>query len=247
MESGVAGLFYHLGKKFGPKVRHGLWVWKGLFGSEEELIAAENVAGADIAEEVRNQTPLDDDPKARQFVDSIGSTLAGYVANPLRRFAFAILSNGQPNAFALPGGFVFVTRAILELCLWNRDEIAFILAHEMAHVIRKHPMQRLMESSAMSAATRVLPVRGAMGSWIRKTGLSIVEKAYSQDRELDADQLGIELALAAGFDGRAAERLLFRLAAIQQEHNLPLGEYFSTHPPFETRIVELRHIIRKKT
>jgi predicted Zn-dependent protease len=242
----VGGWFYRLGKSLGPKVRRGLWMSQCVLGSESDLIAAENAAGIDLAEEVRRQAPLDPEPQVDAFVQSIGSSLASFVADTRRRFAFAVLASEEPNAFALPGGFVFITRGILELCRWDRNEAAIILAHEMAHVIRKHPMERVMESSALSAATRAMPVRGALGGWLKTAGLAVVEKAYSQERELDADALGLKLACAAGFDGRAGERLMFRLAAIRKAHNLPLGEYFDTHPPFERRIYELRRLLDKQ-
>ena len=90
------------------------------------------------------------------------------------------------------------------------------------------------------------PDRGALGGWLKTAGLAVIEKAYSQERELDADALGLKLACAAGFDGRAGERLMFRLAAIRQARNLPLGEYFDTHPPFERRIYELRRLLDKQ-
>ncbi len=242
----MGGWFYRLGKALGPKVRRGLWMTQSVIGSESDLIAAENAAGADLAEEVCRQIPADPESQANPFVQSIGTTLASFVADTRRRFAFAVLASEEPNAFALPGGFVFITRGILELCRWDRNEVAMILAHEMAHVIRKHPMERIMESSALSAATRAMPIRGALGGWLRSAGLAVVEKAYSQDRELDADALGLKLACAAGFDGRAGERLMFRLAAIRQGHSIPLGEYFDTHPPFERRIYELRHLLDKQ-
>lgn len=242
----MGGWFYRLGKALGPKVRRGLWMTQSVIGNESDLIAAENATGSDLAEEVRRQAPLDPDPQAAAFVQFIGSTLASFVADTRRRFVFAVLASEEPNAFALPGGFVFITRGILELCRWDRNETAMILAHEMAHVIRQHPMERIMESSALSAATRAMPIRGALGGWLRNAGLAVVEKAYSQDRELDADALGLKLACAAGFDGRAGERLMFRLAAIRQAHNLPLGEYFDTHPPFERRIYELRQLLDKQ-
>ena len=168
------------------------------------------------------------------------------MTNKLRTFHFDAFHCGEPNAFALPGGFIFISRPILDLCGWNDDEIAFILGHEMGHVLSGHAIDRIMTSSTMAAVSRAAPVQGPLGAWLRNVGIRYLETAYSRDNETDADQLGVRLAAAAGYDPQGAIRLLSRLAQLHQSPDpLALGEYFSTHPTAEIRIQAIRRYLAR--
>ncbi len=236
------GLFYNLGKKMGPKWRKARWMWESFAGTEADAIRREQEVGLDLAQEACRQLPLDKDGRTRQALDEVGRRLAACVANKLRSFHFQAFESGAPNAFALPGGFVFVTRSILDLCGWDQSELAFILGHEMGHVIRRHAIERIVAHSAVALVSRAAPVRGALAGWLQNVGVQFLETAYSRDQELEADQLGLRLALAAGYDPEGSIRLLSRLAERKKPPEPPdLGEYFSSHPPPQIRIQSLRH------
>jgi len=113
-----------------------------------------------------------------------------------------------------------------------------VLGHEMAHVIRGHALDRMLSSSATVLAARAVPA-GGVGAWVKQVGLRYLEGAYSRDRELGADELGVRLADAAGYDRRGAARLLERLGELHArgaEGALRLGRYFASHPPTDDRI-----------
>jgi predicted Zn-dependent protease len=240
-------LFYHLGRKMGPKVRKARWMWASATGSETDTIRLEHGVGLDLAHEARQQLQMDAEPRTREVLDQAGSRLAEHVANKLLAFHFDAFLCGEPNAFALPGGFIFVSRPILDLCEWNEHEIAFILGHEMGHVLKGHAIERIMTSSAMAAASRAAPVQGLFGAWLRNVGVRFLETAYSRDNELEADKLGVRLASAAGYDPQGSIRLLSRLALLHQSPApLTLGEYFSTHPTAEIRIQAIRRYLARK-
>jgi predicted Zn-dependent protease len=240
------GLFYNLGRKMGPKIRKAQWMWTSFAGTEEEAIRLERGVGLDLAEEARRQVPLDTDPRTRQTLDEIGRRLAACVANKQRSFCFDAFAAGEPNAFALPGGFVFVNRPILDLCRWDPSEVAFILAHEMGHIIRGHAIERIVANTAVTAASRAAPVRGALGGWLKSVGIQYLQTAYSRDHELEADRLGVRLLLAAGFEPEGALHLLARLAELKRSAEPSgLGEYFSTHPTAEIRMESLRRFLAK--
>jgi predicted Zn-dependent protease len=168
------------------------------------------------------------------------------VANKSRTFSLEAVTGTEPNAFALPGGFIFVTRSLVELCQWNHNEVAFILAHEMGHVIRGHAMNRIVSNSAIAAASRAAPVRGLLAGWLRRAGVQFLESAYSQDLESEADKLGVHLTAAAGYDPHAAVQLLRRLAKLNSTvSQFNLGSYFSSHPPFDVRIHNINRLLRK--
>lgn len=241
------GLFYNLGRKLGPKVRKVRWMWESLAGTEADALRLEHGVGLDLAREAELQLTVDSDPQAAEILREIGPRLSACVANRLRSFRFDAFLGGQPNAFALPGGFIFVGRPLLELCRWDRDQIAFVLAHEMAHVIRRHAIERIVTNSAVSVAVRAAPVSRTLGPWLRQVGLRFLETAYSRDQELEADKLGVRLVMAAGYKPEACTELFSRLAELSRSSDpAALGEYFSTHPSAEVRIRSIRRYLQQR-
>ena len=240
----MAGFFYNLGRKVGPKVRKGKWIWHSLTGTEAESVQAEYEVGLDLANEIRLQ--FGGTKSRNATLDKIGAKLTARVVNKDRKFCFEVIEGKEPNAFALPGGFVFVTESILQLCDGDEDEIAFILAHEMGHIIRGHAMERIISSTLTNVVSRTSIARGVVSAWIKNVGLKFFESAYSQSREFDADGLGGRLMRAAGYDPDGATRLLKRLWKLSSDND-PLGMsvYFSTHPPFNERIGNIGSVLGK--
>jgi predicted Zn-dependent protease len=242
----VSGLFYNLGKKVGPKVRKAKWFWQSIAGTDADAIKIEHEVGRDLAREIRRQLGLDQEPQTEQILNEIGNRLTACVTNKSRKFSFETVKGTEPNAFALPGGFIFVTRSLMELCRYNQNEVAFILGHEMGHVIRGHAMARIISNSAIATVSRAAPIRGLLAGWLRKVGVQFLESAYSQDLESEADKLGVRLVAAAGYDSHACVQLLLRLAKLSSPTGkLDLGSYFSSHPPFKARIQNINHLLRK--
>ena len=240
----MSSLFYNLGRKVGPKVRKARWMWQSIAGSETDAIKIEYEVGLDLAREIRQQ--LAREQQTNQMLVEIGNRLAACVANKSRKFSFETIKGPEPNAFALPGGFIFVTQSLVELCRYDKNEIACILGHEMAHIIRGHAMNRIISNSAIAAASRAAPVRGALSGWLRKVGVQFLENAYSQDMESEADKLGVRLVGAAGYDPQACVRLLSRLAELSKPAGqFDLGGYFSSHPPFNDRIRNINRLLQK--
>jgi predicted Zn-dependent protease len=234
-----------LGRKVGPKVRKARWIWQSIAGSEADAIKVEHEVGQDLAHEIRHQLGLDRQPRIEQLLNETGRRLAGSLTNKSRTFSFETVKGSEPNAFALPGGFIFVTRSLVELCQWNRNEVAFILAHEMAHVIRGHAMNRIISNSAITAASRAAPIRGILSGWLRRVGVQFLESAYSQELETEADKFSVRLIAAAGYDAGAAVQLLRRLAKLDSPVGKSSIEYFSSHPSFKVRISNINHLLRR--
>jgi Zn-dependent protease with chaperone function len=240
----LSGLFYNLGRKAGPKIRKAKWMWKSITGTEADTIKQENEVGRDLANEIRSRLKIDENPKTEKILSDVAPRLSACVANRFRKFSFESIVSSEPNAFALPGGFIFVTNALFELCQWNQDEVAFILAHEMGHIIRGHAMNRIMSNFAIATASRAVPVRGVLTGWIKKVGVQYLENAYSQDMESQADLLAVLLIDAAGYNPDTSIKLLRRLEKINSpEQESKIGSYFSTHPPLEQRIRNIEKLL----
>jgi len=221
-------------------------MWQSIAGSESDAIKVEYEVGLDLAREIRQQLGHEQQPQTDKVLNEVGGRLAFCVANKSRKFSFETFQGPEPNAFALPGGFIFVTQSLVELCRNDHDEIACILAHEMAHTIRGHAMKRIVSNSAIAVASRAAPIRGALSGWLRRVGIQFLESAYSQDMESEADRLGIRLVAAAGYEPVACVKLFSRLAELSSSSNeFALGRYFSSHPSFEVRIENIKRQLRK--
>ncbi len=240
-------LFFKLGRKAGAQLRKGRWILSSVAGSEEEALAAELEAGRDLAQTFEGQSSIDPDPQSRELLDAILGRLSTRLTNKQRRWQIKTISSDSPGAFALPGGFLYATRPLLEMCHYDEAEVACVVGHEMAHVVKGHAMERitnqLLTNAAMSAAR--IPA-GLLSQWILKMGSNLLFSAYSQDQELDADEFGARLAAAAGYDPRGAIRALSRLQHLERDEGMPLAEYFASHPPLALRIETLGKLIRVK-
>ncbi len=234
--------FYKLGRLAGGKVRKVKWMWNSLTGDETEAIQAEYGVGWDMAAVVRERSGCNVDPALQTLLDDTRDRLAGVVRNKLHRFEVGVVTDDPPTAYALPGGFIFLTRTLIDLCEHDPDELAFVVAHEMSHVIRRHAINRVLRQTAYAAASMLAPGRGAIAPWLRRVGLEWLERGYSRNQEFEADALGALLTRAAAFDPRGALRLFARFQRIDRAPGAPsLGAYLSTHPPVADRITRLQH------
>lgn len=237
----MSSFFYKLGKRAGPAFRKGRWVWSSLSGSEAEARRAERAVGRDLAGRMRDRLGVDDDLRDRRLLEEIGFSLAAKLGDS--DFTFEPLRGGGMNAFALPGGFVFVTRKLLEGCGRDRDELAFVLAHEIGHVIRGHALERLVGRSALAGVVRALPAAGMLGRLAGRPSLALLESAHSREQEYEADSVGIRLSRSAGFDPSGSSRFLKRL--VRPEGAVVAG-YLASHPHPDARIRRIEEARRAR-
>jgi Zn-dependent protease with chaperone function len=241
----VEDFFFKLGRKAGAGMRKGQWILASLTAGEAEALTAEYQAGCDLARAFDRRSVFDDDSRSRDFVAGIRERLCERLTNKQRQWHVRVTQGDEVGAFALPGGFLYVTRPLLEMCRFDEDEVACVVGHEMGHVVHGHAMERVTSQLITSAATRAARIPGGLlAQWVIGKGIDLFHSAYSQDRELEADEFGARLAAAAGYDPRGAIRALERLRAAEVNDGLPLAEYFASHPPLDVRIERLRGLIQ---
>jgi predicted Zn-dependent protease len=228
----------------GQNVRKADWVLRSMTGTESDALKAEQAVGKDLASAYVKENTLDPEPDVQRFLDDISVRLLACVTNKERTFCFRSIMKEELNAIAMPGGYIFVMRPLMEVCEWNGDELAFVLGHEMGHVILKHTMNRIMANTAVNAALLRFPLGGLFGMGILHVATELLDQGYSREQELEADAMGAKIACFAGFDPRAGMRVLSRLAAIPTEKWFG-STYFSSHPELPVRLQNLEKVIQQ--
>ena len=236
----MSGLFYNLGKLAGPKIRKAKWAFLAATAPEDEVVEAEFSVGADIARTIRKQFKPCENPEMTKMLADTGDTLVRCLKNNTRRYSFECIRAAEPQAFCLPGGFIFVSDSMIEQCGQDVNQIAFILAHEMAHVIEGHVMERMLSHSVIKAAMKAGHLRAVATGALGQLSGRLLEHAYSRENELRADTLGLRLAVAAGYDSGGAIDLLLHLDSVRNGSGV-LGKYFSTHPSNKMRTKNIQN------
>ena len=157
-----------------------------------------------------------DNPKVQAYVAGIGKRLAGNTETPAAPFRFTVLNSDVVNAFALPGGYVYVSRGLMALAD-DEAELAGVVGHEIGHVTGRHTAQRYSQAMAANVATGVLGVvvgvlTGVSGAGdLAQLGAAAYLQGYSRDQESEADQLGIRYMATSGWNPEAMASFLGKL------------------------------------
>ncbi|MCH8091039.1 MAG: M48 family metalloprotease [Proteobacteria bacterium] len=155
-----------------------------------------------------------DDRALGDYVTAIGRRLVAVSELPGPGFTFTVLNSGKVNAFALPGGYVYITRGIIALAN-SEAELAGVIAHEIGHVTARHAAQRYSQRVAAGLGLTLLGVLTGSGDLVRAagTGAELYLRSYSRRHELEADTLGIRYLRRAGYDPGAMAGFLANLEA----------------------------------
>lgn len=243
MPSHMSSFFEDLGRKLGraavPTYRKSKWIWEGLTGTEEEAIESERELGETLAAELRLATEVLDEPELLQWIRGICVRLAESVDQPGFRYHCEVTGETHPGTIGLPGGYLFVSRSLIDFCERREDEVAFVIAHETAHVVRRHTWDRMIQQSALRAASFAAGRAGILSGWVRQQGLPMLRSAHSRDFEFEADQDAVGLMRAAGFDPEGAISFLNRVDQLVGEPE-EIGEYLASHPAPGERIARLQ-------
>lgn len=154
-----------------------------------------------------------DDPNMAGYVASIGGRLAATTETPSLGFTFTLLDSPIVNAFALPGGFVYISRGLMALA-GDEAELAGVLGHEIGHVVARHSAQRQSQAMLAQLGVGLLDVVGGRETTqLAGTVAGLYLRGYSRDQELEADMLGVRYLRRAGYDVGAMASFLERMRA----------------------------------
>lgn len=211
--------------------------------SEERELGVEMAASAD------SQLPLVRDTVVLSFVKMLGRTMAARTSRADLEWQFSVVNTENVNAFALPGGFVYVTRGALERAD-QLDEVAGVMAHEIGHIVRRHSVKQIQHAERRDVGLVLLctltHVCHSVGGVIAvKTGADAMTAQYSQRDESEADAEAVIITRRANIDPEGLRSFLRKILAARTEQPTPLDAFFATHPTDEARIDALDRELRR--
>lgn len=182
----------------------------------------------------------DEKPALNRLVNDVGHRLAAASERPNLPWTFTILDTPMVNAMALPGGYIYITRGMLER-INSEDELAGVLGHEIAHVTARHSAQQISKQQlaqfglvlgAVVAGPEVLQQYGQLA----QLGLGLLFQRYSRQHETEADLLGTGYMAEARYHPIGAERMLLTLQRLDKNHATGIDRYFMSHPDPAKRV-----------
>lgn len=212
--------------------------------SESQEIAI----GRDSHQQILDQFGVyDEKPELNRLVEQIGRKLAATSERPNLPWTFTILDTPMVNAMALPGGYIYITRGMLER-INSEDELAGVIGHEIAHVTARHSAQQISRSQVAQlgmvlGAVIAGPQAAQQYGQLAQLGLSLLFQRYSRQHETEADLLGTGYMAEARFNPIGAERMLMTLQRLDKNPAGGIDRYFMSHPDPRKRVNDVQQKI----
>lgn len=204
--------------------------------SQEQEVAI----GRHLASMLVGATPLLGDANIQRYVNRVGRWLALHSERPDLEWRFGVLDTDSINAFAAPGGYVFISRGLLDV-MHSEAELAGVLAHEMGHVLRRHHLAAIQKQAwtqmAVDLAGLAVSSSDRQGYFnaISKIGMNLYARGLDRDDEMETDRIGVVLASRSGYDPYGLPTVLAALNDINAGDSR-ISLMFATHPPTGDRI-----------
>lgn len=207
----------------------------------------ERELGAYEAAYIDSTAPLIQDTAITRYVETLGRSLTSRTSRADLDWRYRVVNTSVVNAMALPGGFVYVTRGLLEQS-GQMDELAGVMGHEIGHVVRHHSINQMKEQGKRGVAllmlctlTRACATPG--GAIAVRVGADASSAQYSQHDESEADSAAVMITVAAGIDPEGLPAFLGTVLARRTEQPTVIDAFFASHPTDEARISALRRQI----
>jgi len=224
--------------------------WILLAGGTSSLAGAideESEIGREVVALYLGAAPLIKDRKTLEYINTLGQHIIRFVplADRDRDWTFGVIESGSVNAFATPGGYVLITRGLLELTE-TEDQLAFILAHEISHVLKKHHLKVIQKQKKMRDLLSKMQgnMSGPNELFQELSGVyrDFATKGLDKNAEHEADLDGSLLAARAGFNSHSGQEVLFLLSEFYSKGN-QTELFFKTHPHPLDRIDRLSDLL----
>ena len=213
-------------------------------------IEKEIIFGREMAAIILANHALVRDEDLLRYINLVGNTIVRQTNRPDLRFYFAAIESAEINAYAAPGGYIFVTRGALRM-MRDESELAAVLAHEIGHVTERHIVKRLKiredDKSMVALFGKILGKQAETVNVVFRQAVDdavemLFRRGLDREDEYDADKAGLFLSYLAGYDPAALSRYLARIQPVIEGN---LGEMTVTHPSFTRRIERIDNMIRE--
>jgi len=203
--------------------------------------------GRQAAQDAERQLPMLRDGTTEGYINAIVQRLAAVAPGPRFPYRARVVNAAEINAFALPGGYVYVNRGLIE-AVRNEGELAGVLAHEMAHVAQRHGTSQATKAYGAQMGVGLLGSLlggrdhrlGVGEQVIGSLGLNALFMKFSRNAESEADRVGAQMMSRAGYDPMAMANFFDLLAAQQRGNPSGVSQFFSDHPSPQNRSASIR-------
>lgn len=205
--------------------------------------------GQDYATEINQQLPIVEDAEINRYLNEIGQNMAGLADDREVPYRFYLVDSEQINAFAIPGGHIWVNRGLVELTD-NLSELAGVLGHEIAHVTERHGIEQMARMQRTELAV-LLPyiLTGRDPGTAEQIGIQLGGAAFfashSRGAEREADDLGVEFTRRAGISPEGLPTFFQKLLDEQQRRPSAVEGWFATHPFPDDRVEATQAMIEQ--
>ena len=206
--------------------------------------------GQESAQQVNAQLPMVQDAVIQNYVNTLGQRIASRTSRADLQWQFQVVNSDMVNAFALPGGFIYINRGVLARAN-NMSEVAGVLAHEIEHVVRRHSVKQMEQAQGANVGVGILcALTGVCQSGVAQAAINIggtaVFAKFSRTDEVQADEGGFNNVMRAGINPRGMYTFFQKLLAEeQQSNNRNVAAWFSDHPGTSDRLADIQRMLNQ--
>ena len=200
--------------------------------------------GQEYAQQVNAQLPIVSDPELNRYINVLGDSIARLTSRGTLDWQFFIVDSKEVNAFALPGGFVYINRGLIERAD-KMDEVAGVLGHEIGHVVKRHTVKQMQQAQkANIGVTLACVLTSICNSGIGQEAINVAGGAlfakFSRSDEKEADDVGFDNVVRAGISPVGMVTMFQKLVDERKTRPAGVDAWFATHPLEEDRIADIQ-------
>ena len=196
--------------------------------------------GQSNVQQINQQLPIINDPEANRYINVLGDSIAKLTSRADLPWTFYIVNSPEINAFAVPGGYIYVNRGLIEHTQ-QLDQLAGVLGHEIGHVVMRHSVKQMNQMSAANVGVGIACVLTSVcNSGVGQTAINVAGTAvfakFSRDDEKEADDVGIENVVRAHIHPKGIPEMFQILLDMRTSNPGLVDGWFASHPTEEDRI-----------
>src|SRR5262245_9304450 len=204
--------------------------------------------GQDYSAQINAQLPIVRDPEINRYINVLGDSIAGLTSRGQElEWHFYVVDAPEVNAFAVPGGYIYVNRGLIERAQ-KMDQLAGVLGHEIGHVVKRHSIKQMEQmQGAQIGVTLGCVLLSACNSDLAQAGINIAGGAifakFSRSDEAEADEVGVQNVVRAGINPNGIPEMFQILINERSRNPSAVDNWFATHPTEESRITDTQRMI----